>query len=172
MKRQSKGLSAAISGYQSMSKNDVVSQIKSMGYSEDQAKKLAGSIWSQAMATDRDAKFAAYGKGGNLAMNKLIEQEFNNAAAKGLTTQHGTNKINELLRNLDVRSTGSVPKVNDYAPNISEPKIRDLQNDAPTKNVRFEFVSGGKRFEMQGSQEDGDTMESILREFEMLKKAM
>ncbi len=55
---------------------------------------------------------------------------------------------------------------------ISEPKIRDLQNDAPTKNVRFEFVSGGKRFEMQGSQEDGDTMESILREFEMLKKAM
>ncbi|WP_180158857.1 tape measure protein [Acinetobacter sp. YH01026] len=172
MKRQSKGLSAAISGYQSMSKNDVISQIKSMGYSEDQAKKLAGSIWSQAMATDRDAKFAAYGKGGNLAMNKLIEQEFNNAAAKGLTTQHGTNKINELLRNLDVRSTGSTPKVNDYAPNISEPKIRDLQNDAPTKNVRFEFVSGGKHFEMQGSQEDGDTMESILREFEMLKKAM
>ncbi|WP_180062094.1 tape measure protein [Acinetobacter sp. YH12120] len=172
MKRQSKGLSAAISGYQSMSKNDVISQIKSMGYSEDLAKKLAGSIWSQAMATDRDAKFAAYGKGGNLAMNKLIEQEFNNAAAKGLTTQHGTNKINELLRNLDVRSTGSTPKVNDYAPNISEPKIRDLQNDAPTKNVRFEFVSGGKRFEMQGSQEDGDMMESILREFEMLKKAM
>lgn len=171
MKRQSKGLSAAISGYQSMSKNDVISQIKSMGYSEDQAKKLAGSIWSQAMETDRDAKFAAYGKGGNLAMNKLIEQEFNNAAAKGLTTQHGTNKINELLRNLDVRTTGST-KVNDYVPNISEPKIRDLQNDAPTKNVRFEFVSGGKRFEMQGSQEDGDTMESILREFEMLKKAM
>lgn len=171
MKRQSKGLSAAISGYQSMSKNDVISQIKSMGYSEDQAKKLAGSIWSQAMATDRDAKFAAYGKGGNLAMNKLIEQEFNNAAAKGLTTQHGTNKINELLRNLDVRSTGSTPKVNDYAPNISEPKIRDVDT-TPTKNVRFEFVSGGKRFEMQGSQEDGDTMESILREFEMLKKAM
>ncbi|TCB17318.1 tape measure protein [Acinetobacter sp. ANC 5045] len=171
MKRQSKGLSAAISGYQSMSKNDVISQIKSMGYSEDQAKKLAGSIWSQAMATDRDAKFAAYGKGGNLAMNKLIEQEFNNAAAKGLTTQHGTNKINELLRNLDIRSTGST-KVNDYAPSISEPKVRDLQNDTSTKNVRFEFVSGGKRFEMLGSQEDGDTMESILREFEMLKKAM
>ncbi|MEX5286976.1 tape measure protein [Acinetobacter towneri] len=172
MKRQSKGLSAAISGYQSMSKNDVISQIKSMGYSEDQAKKLAGSIWSQGLNADSDAKFAAYGKGGNLAMFKLIEQEFNNAAAKGLTTQHGTNKINELLRNLDVRSTGSTPKVNDYVPNISEPKIRDLQNDVPTKNVRFEFVSGGKRFEMQGSQEDGDMMESILREFEMLKKAM
>ncbi|QTD63173.1 tape measure protein [Acinetobacter towneri] len=172
MKRQSKGLSAAISGYQSMSKNDVIAALKSSGMSESDARKKAGSIWAEAMAADRDAKFAAYGKGGNLAMNKLIEQEFNNAAAKGLTTQHGTNKINELLRNLDVRSTGSVPKVNDYAPNISEPKIRDLQNDAPTKNVRFEFVSGGKRFEMQGSQEDGDTMESILREFEMLKKAM
>lgn len=172
MKRQSKGLSAAISGYQSMSKNDVISRIKSMGYSEDQAKKLAGSIWSQGLNADRDAQFAGYGKGGNLAISKLIEQEFNNARAKGLTTQHGTNKINELLRNLDVRSTGSTPKVNDYVPNISEPKIRDLQNDAPTKNVRFEFVSGGKRFEMQGSQQDGETMESILREFEMLKKAM
>ena len=172
MKRQGEGLSAAISGYESYSKNDVIAQIKSMGYSDSEAEKLAGSIWSQAMATDRDAKFAAYGKGGNIAMNKLIEQEFNNAAAKGLTTQHGTNKINELLRNLDVRSTGSVPKVNDYAPSISEPKIRDLQNDAPTKNVRFEFVSGGKRVEMLGSQEDVDTMESILREFEMLKKAM
>lgn len=171
MKRQSKGLSAAISGYDSYSKNDVIAQIKSMGYSEDQAKKLAGSIWSQAMATDRDAKFAAYGKGGNVAMNKLIEQEFNNAAAKGLTTQHGTNKINELLRNLDVRSTGSTPKVNDYVPNTPQPNFRDVDT-TPTKNVRFEFVSGGKRFEMQGSQEDGDMMESILREFEMLKKAM
>lgn len=171
MKRQGEGLSAAISGYESYSKNDVIAQIKSMGYSDSEAEKLAGSIWSQAMATDRDAKFAAYGKGGNLAMNKLIEQEFNNAAAKGLTTQHGTNKINELLRNLDVRSTGSVPKVNDYAPSIPQPNFRDVDT-TPTKNVRFEFVSGGKRFEMQGSQEDGDTMESILREFEMLKKAM
>lgn len=171
MKRQGEGLSAAISGYESYSKNDVIAQIKSMGYSDSEAEKLAGSIWSQAMATDRDAKFAAYGKGGNLAMNKLIEQEFNNAAAKGLTTQYGTNKINELLRNLDVRSTGSVPKVNDYAPSIPQPNFRDVDT-TPTKNVRFEFVSGDKRFEMQGSQEAGDTMESILREFEMLKKAM
>ncbi|MEX5438905.1 tape measure protein [Acinetobacter indicus] len=171
MKRQGEGLSAAISGYESYSKNDVIAQIKSMGYSDSEAKKLAGSIWSQAMETDRDAKFAAYGKGGNLAMNKLIEQEFNNAAAKGLTTQHGTNKINELLRNLDVRSTGSTPKVNDYAPSIPQPNFRDVDT-TPTKNVRVEFVSGGKRFEMQGSQEDVDTMESILREFEMLKKAM
>lgn len=171
MKRQGEGLSAAISGYESYSKNDVIAQIKSMGYSDSEAKKLAGSIWSQGLSADRDAKFAAYGKGGNLAMNKLIEQEFNNAAAKGLTTQHGTNKINELLRNLDVRSTGSVPKVNDYAPSIPQPNFRDVDT-TPTKNVRFEFVSGGKRFEMQGSQEDGDMMESILREFEMLKKAM
>lgn len=171
MKRQGEGLSAAISGYESYSKNDVIAQIKSMGYSDSEAKKLAGSIWSQGLSADRDAKFAAYGKGGNLAINKLIEQEFNNAAAKGLTTQYGTNKINELLRNLDVRSTGSVPKVNDYAPSIPQPNFRDVDT-TPTKNVRFEFVSGGKRFEMQGSQEDGDMMESILREFEMLKKAM
>lgn len=78
--------------------------------------------------------------------------------------------IEEQMQRLQYGSKKS--KVNDYVPNIAEPKIRDLQNDAPTKNVRFEFVSGGKRFEMQGSQEDGDMMESILREFEMLKKAM
>lgn len=171
MKRQGEGLSAAISGYESYSKNDVIAQIKSMGYSDSEAEKLAGTIWSKAMAADRDAKAEGLGRESSVAMKALINAEFDRAAANGITTQHGTNKINELLRDLDVKSTGST-KVNDYAPSISEPKVSDLQNDTSTKNVRFEFVSGGKHCEMLGSQEDGDTMESILREFEMLKKAM
>lgn len=61
--------------------------------------------------------------------------------------------------------------MNDYAPSIPQANFRDVET-SPTKNVRFEFVSGDKRFEMQGSQEAGDIMESILREFEMLKRSM
>ena len=169
MKRQGEGLSAAISGYESYSKNDVIAQIKSMGYSDSEAKKLAGSIWSQGLSADRDAKFAAYGKGGNLAMNKLIEQEFNNAAAKGLTTQHGTNKINELLRNLDVRSTGSVPKVNDYAPSISYPSFSDSSSSSP-KTATYELIANGQSVMLQGSANDQSTLEQILGQLGQLKR--
>ena len=63
-------------------------------------------------------------------------------------------------------------KLTEAIAQIAAVLLNHLGDGKPTKNVRFEFVSGGKRFEMQGSQEDGDTMESILREFEMLKKAM
>ncbi|WP_286422354.1 tape measure protein [Acinetobacter indicus] len=169
MKRQGEGLSAAISGYESYSKNDVIAQIKSMGYSDSEAKKLAGSIWSQGLSADRDAKFAAYGKGGNLAVNKLIEQEFNNAAAKGLTTQHGTNKINELLRNLDVRSTGSVPKVNDYAPSISYPSFSDSSSSSP-KTATYELIANGQSVMLQGSANDQSTLEQILGQLGQLKR--
>lgn len=169
MKRQGEGLSAAISGYESYSKNDVIAQIKSMGYSDSEAKKLAGSIWSQGLSADRDAKFAAYGKGGNLAMNKLIEQEFNNAAAKGLTTQHGTNKINELLRNLDVRSTGSVPKVNDYAPSISYPSFSDSSSSSQ-KTATYELIANGQSVMLQGSANDQSTLEQILGQLGQLKR--
>ncbi|WP_081377740.1 tape measure protein [Acinetobacter haemolyticus] len=108
-------------------------------------------------------------------------------ALKGGTTQNLNTTKQQMEKTLDYwenknsrsgasfSTGGNAPNMqvpNIQAPIIEYPKIRDLQNDAPTKNVRFEFVSGGKRFEMQGSQEDGDTMESILREFEMLKKAM
>lgn len=169
MKRQGGGLSAAISGYESYSKNDVIAQIKSMGYSDSEAKKLAGSIWSQGLSADRDAKFSAYGKGGNLAMNKLIEQEFNNAAAKGLTTQHGTNKINELLRNLDVRSTGSVPKVNDYAPSISYPSFSDSSSSSQ-KTATYELIANGQSVMLQGSANDQSTLEQILGQLGQLKR--
>lgn len=169
MKRQGEGLSAAISGYESYSKNDVIAQIKSMGYSDSEAKKLAGSIWSQGLSADRDAKFAAYGKGGNLAVNKLIEQEFNNAAAKGLTTQHGTNKINELLRNLDVRSTGSVPKVNDHAPSISYPSFIDSSSSSQ-KTATYELIANGQSVMLQGSANDQSTLEQILGQLGQLKR--
>jgi len=61
---------------------------------------------------------------------------------------------------------------------MPKPALLDPQGKAVSQALerlgkdKFREVRVGKRFEMQGSQEDGDTMESILREFEMLKKAM
>jgi tape measure domain-containing protein len=165
MKRQGDTLSKGIYGYDSYTRDEVLSELKSKGYSDKEAQKLAGDIWSKAMAADRDAKAQGLGKDGNPAMKALINAEFDRAAANGLTTQHGTNKINELLRNINLASTG----VNDYAPSIpSVPSVRDIQGD--NKTVRYEFKSGGKTVPLYGSPDAGDAMEAILQEFEMLKK--
>ena len=258
MKRQGQSLSKGIYNYNSYSKADVVSQLKSKGYDDKEAEKLAGTIWSKAMEADRDAKAEGMGKGGNPALNRLIEQEFNNAASKGLTTQHGTNKINDLLRQMssnNLVSTGSTstkksqtssgeasrlndqydqeyrelfeklasgdssvrlkmealidtwseklkgssyafdakkmkdgiesslnyyrqnhqpttPKVdvNSLAPQVSTP-VPSATENVTTKNSRIELVSGNKTATLTGSQQDVDTMEEIMREFEMLKRS-
>lgn len=178
MKRQGQSLSKGIYNYNSYSKADVVSQLKSKGYDDKEAEKLAGSIWSKAMEADRDAKAEGMGKGGNPALNRLIEQEFNNAASKGLTTQHGTNKINDLLRQMssnNLVSTGSTSKapavdVNSLAPQVSTP-VPSTPENVTTKNSRIELVSGNKTATLTGSQQDVDTMEEIMREFEMLKRS-
>ena len=131
------------------------------------------------MEADRDAKAEGMGKGGNPALNRLIEQEFNNAASKGLTTQHGTNKINDLLRQMsgnNLVSTGSTSKapavdVNSLAPQVSAP-IPIVPSTDVSKTVNYEFNSGGKAVTLYGSPNDGDAMEEMLRELEMLKKGM
>lgn len=176
MKRQGESLSNGIYNYDSYSKDDVLSQLKSKGYSDDEAKKLAGTIWSKAMAADRAAKEEGLGKGGNPAMKALINQEFDAAAAKGLTTQHGTNKINDLLQQMssnNLVSTGPSAKsvdVNSLAPNVSTPTPVTTTTDV-SKTVKYEFNSGGKAVTLYGSPSDGDAMEALLSEFEMLKKS-
>lgn len=178
MKRQGQSLSKGIYNYNSYSKADVVSQLKSKGYDDKEAEKLAGTIWSKAMEADRDAKAESLTKGGNPALELLIEQEFNNASAKGLTTQHGTNKINDLLRQMssnNLVSTGSTSKapavdVNSLAPQVSTP-VPSATENVTTKNSRIELVSGNKTATLTGSQQDVDTMEEIMREFEMLKRS-
>ena len=176
MKRQGESLSKGIYNYDSYSKGDVLSQLKSKGYSDDEANKLAGTIWSKAMAADRAAKEEGLGKGGNPAMKALINQEFDAAAAKGLTTQHGTNKINDLLRQMtasNLVSTGPSTKsvdVNSLAPNVSTPPPVTTTTDV-SKTVKYEFNSGGKAVTLYGSPSDGDAMEALLSEFEMLKKS-
>lgn len=175
MKRQGESLSKGIYNYSSYSKDDVLSQLKSKGYSDEEAKKLAGSIWSKAMEADRAAKEQGLGKDGSLAIKALINQEFDAAAAKGLTTQWGTNKINDLLRQVssdNLVSTGPSTKpvdVNSLAPNVSTPTPVTTTTDV-SKTVKYEFNSGGKAVTLYGSPSDGDAMEALLSEFEMLKK--
>lgn len=140
------------------SESDILDKILSTGeytfyQAEEMAKRWLGEYVSRGNSGNRDDFINKYG----LTNVTYIDEQLQKL-------KYGSNK-----------STLASPvskNINSHAPSISEPKIRDLQNDTSTKNVRFEFVSGGKRFEMLGSQEDGDTMESILREFEMLKKAM
>lgn len=168
MKRQGDALSKGIYGYDSYTKDDVLSQLKSKGYSDKEAQKLAGTIWSKALEADRDAKAQGLGKDGNPAMKALINAEFDRAAANGLTTQHGTNKINELLRNINLASTG----VNDYAPSIPSVSNAVSNIDSGPKNTtRIELVLGGQTATVYGDQSSVSALESIVNQLKVQAKS-
>lgn len=163
MKQQSKAL-GSLDDYDSYSKSDVVSMLKSKGYDDKQAQKLAGDIWSKAMAADRDAKMESYGRGGG-AMSTLVRGMFDQAAAKGVTTQHGTNKINELLRSINVASTGS-NSLNDYAPSIpSTPSVRDTNQ--PAKEVTYNFDFNGKQMKFSGPAGQESLMNELVNQLKV-----
>ena len=163
MKQQSKAL-GSLDDYDSYSKSDVVSMLKSKGYDDKQAQKLAGDIWSKAMAADRDAKMESYGRGGG-AMSTLVRGMFDQAAAKGVTTQNGTNKINELLRSINVASTGS-SSLNDYAPSIpSVPSVRDAGQ--PSKEVTYNFDFNGKQMKFSGPAGQESLMNELVNQLKV-----
>jgi len=165
MKRQGDALSKGIYGYDSYTRDEVLSELKSKGYSDKEAQKLAGDIWSKAMAADRDAKAQGLGKDGNPAMKALINAEFDRAAANGLTTQHGTNKINELLRSINVASTGS-SGLNDYAPSLpSVPSVRDTNQ--PAKEVTYNFDFNGKQMKFSGPAGQESLMNELVNQLKI-----
>jgi len=169
MKRQGDALSKGIYGYDSYTRDEVLSELKSKGYSNKEAQKLAGDIWSKAMAADRDAKAQGLGKDGNPAMKALINAEFDRAAANGLTTQHGTNKINELLRSINLASTGS-SGLNDYAPSIpSVPSVRDTNQ--PAKEVTYNFDFNGKQMKFSGPAGQESLMNELVNQLKIQAKS-
>ncbi|NNH86256.1 tape measure protein [Acinetobacter terrae] len=176
MKRQSKSLSKGIYDYSSYSKADVLSQLKGKGYSDKEAEKLAGSIWSEAMAADRSAKEQGLGKDGSLAVKALINAEFNNAASKGLTTQHGTNKINDLLNQMtasNLVSTGPSAKpvdVNSLAPTVSTPVASPTTTDA-SKAVNYNISFGGQTLSLSGSAEQESMMNQLISQLKTQAKS-
>ncbi|MCO8069132.1 tape measure protein [Acinetobacter lwoffii] len=166
MKQQSKSL-GSLDNYDSYNKNDVISMLKSQGYDDKDAKKLAGNIWSQAMEADRDAKMASYGNSGVGGLDTLMRQMYDDAAAKGITTQHGTNKINELLRSINVASTGS-SSLNDYAPSIpSVPSARDIDS-TPKTTIRIE-AGNGQYVDAQVNADQVNPLTQILKQLGTLK---
>lgn len=177
MKRQGESLSNGIYNYDSYSKADVLSQLKGKGYSDKEAEKLAGSIWSEAMAADRSAKEQGLGKDGSLAVKALINQEFDAAAAKGLTTQWGTNKINDLLRQVssdNLVSTGPSTKpvdVNSLAPNVST-AVPNTTASPTTRTVQNNISINGKTISIPVAEENQSNFSDFLNELEMLKKGM
>ncbi|WP_284888286.1 tape measure protein [Acinetobacter variabilis] len=160
MKQQSKAL-GSLDDYDSYTKNDVISMLKSQGYDDKDAKKLAGDIWSKAMAADRDAKMASYGNSGVGGLDTLMRQMFDEAAAKGITTQHGTNKINELMRSINVASTGS-STLNDYAPSTPSVSSGNLGKGGDNVNLNINF--GGKTLSLTGKAEDKPIMEQFINQ--------
>lgn len=168
MKQQSKAL-GSLDNYDSYNKNDVISMLKSQGYDDAQAKKLAGNIWSQAMEADRDAKMASYGNSGVGGLDTLMRQMYDDAAAKGITTQHGTNKINELLRSINVASTGS-SSLNDYAPSIpSVPSTKDYGKGGDSVNYNIQF--GGQTLSLTGDASQKDVMTNLVNQLKGIAKS-
>lgn len=167
MKQQSKSL-GSLDNYDSYNKNDVISMLKSQGYDDAQAKKLAGNIWSQAMEADRDAKMASYGNSGVGGLDTLMRQMYDDAAAKGITTQHGTNKINELMRSINVASTGS--NLNDYAPSIpSVPSTKDYGKGGDSVNYNIQF--GGQTLSLTGDASQKDVMTNLVNQLKGIAKS-
>jgi hypothetical protein len=168
MKQQSKSL-GSLDNYDSYNKNDVISMLKSQGYDDKDAKKLAGNIWSQAMEADRDAKMASYGNSGVGGLDTLMRQMYDDAAKKGITTQHGTNKINELLRSINVVSTGS-SNLSDYAPSIpSVPSTKEYGKGGDSVNYNIQF--GGQTLSLTGDASQKDVMTSLVNQLKGIAKS-
>lgn len=169
MKRQGEALSKGIYEYDSYTKSDVISQLKSKGYDDKEAEKLASTIWSKAMAADRDAKAEGLGKESSVAMKALINAEFDRAAANGITTQHGTNKINELLRSINVASTGS-SSLSDYAPSIPS-----VSSNAATQSIKesvnYNIQFGGQTLSLTGDASQKDVMTNLVNQLKVQAKS-
>jgi len=128
------------------------------------------------MSADRAAKEQGLGKDGSLAVKALINAEYNNAASKGLTTQHGTNKINELMRQMtasNLVSTGPSTKpvdVNSLAPNVSTPIASPTTTNA-SKDVNYNISFGGQTLSLSGSAEQESAMNQLIKQLKTQAKS-
>ncbi|WP_347473846.1 tape measure protein [Acinetobacter thermotolerans] len=164
LKKQGEALSKALYDYNSYTKDDVIAAIKSKGYSDSEAKKLAASIWSQGLQADRDAKAQSLGRGGG-ALTALSNAEFDKAMKLGKTTQNGTNKINELLQNIQVASSG----LGSYAP--STPGASSPASGQASKNVKYDIQFGGQTLSVYGDEETEDTMSKLIKQLQGVAKS-
>ena len=132
------------SSFKSYSRAEVLAELKSMGYDDAQAKKLAGSIMSSAFDADK----ATMSKN----IDPFINDQFNKLLGQGLTASAGSAEVQKRLASL-ANGTGLVTMAN------------------PKSTRRLEVSNGQQTATLEGSDQDVDTLESIMSEFEMLKKS-
>lgn len=177
-KARGEALSKMIYEYDSYTRADVEDKIRSLGYSEDKVKELTNSIWSQGLSADQRAS-SSYSVGtANGIIDTLSEAEFARARKLGKTTQWGTNKIDELLRNIGkstASTSTSVSSPNIASNSISPPQIqspqipKDMGSSSPT--VNYQFTLGGKQFSLNGPASEQSNINALLSELEQLSRA-
>ncbi|MCL5769547.1 hypothetical protein M5121_14960, partial [Acinetobacter sp. ANC5681] len=177
-KAQGEALSKMIYEYDSYTRAEVEDKIRSKGYSEDRVKELTNSIWSQGLSADQRAE-SSYSVGtANGIIDALSQAEFARARQLGITTQWGTNKIDELLRNIGT-STASIPasvsSPNIASNSINPPQIqspqmpKDMGSSSPTVNYQFNLA--GKQFNLNGPASEQSNINALLSELEQLSRA-
>lgn len=177
-KARGEALSKMIYEYDSYTRAEVEDKIRSLGYSEDKVKELANSIWSQGLSADSRAASNNSVKGVNGVIDAMSQAEFTKARKEGKTTQWGTNKINELLKNIGTSTAStstSVSSPNIASNSISPPQIqspqipKDMGSSSPT--VNYQFTLGGKQFSLNGPASEQSNINALLGELEQLSRA-
>lgn len=143
--REKSSSSKAMGGsFKSYSRAEVLAELKSMGYDEAQAKKLAGSIMSSA----RDADKATMSRN----IDPFMNAEFNKILGQGLTASAGTAEVQKRLAAL-ANGTG----------------LATMSNPAPTR--RIEITNGQQTTTLSGNPNDVDVLEDMLGRLETIKKS-
>lgn len=163
--RKNRGNSRTGVAVRSITKAQIEQELRNMGYSEQDAKQKASSIYNEGINADKSTmqKNTAYGEAGRWT-NKMF-QDLHDA---GKTATQGTIAIEKLLAQA---ASNVSPNVNDRAPSIAQPMNSNL-NTEPAKTVRYQFTNAdGQQVDMYGSEQSGNALEEMLSELEMLKKA-
>ncbi|WP_180108219.1 tape measure protein [Acinetobacter sp. YH12085] len=155
--------------YTTYSRSGVLAELKSMGYSDKEAQKLASSIMSNAFAADKSAMQRNYGTGNA----KLLNAGFEKNMSQGLTSAFGSEVVQKALNNLaggsGLSSTGpSTPTPS--APSLpSSPSARDTQGNS--KNVNYSINFGGQTLSLTGSPDQEDLMNQLVNQLKTQAKS-
>lgn len=125
--------------FASYDKAGVIKELKDLGYSDDDARKHAGSIMSAALAKDKDIMMKNYGTGQASSANKAFE----NLLKQGRTSSFGSQVVIQKLAELaNGRGVGGVSAPSISTPSVSSSSLSD--SNQPTKTVNVNITSGNK----------------------------
>lgn len=162
---ESRGHSRQGSAIDSMTKADIEQELRNRGYSEQDAKKKATTLYNEALNVDKDI------------MQKNLTQPYGSYANKafedlhklGKTSNMGTQRIRERLAALGDVSVRQGVNVNSLAPNVNI--AAPSTPAAPTsRTVQNNISINGKTISIPVAEENQGNFNDFLSELEMLKK--